>query len=870
MNEGPSIATQPVGADYCIDGPSNALEFVLGGNPTGTIQYQWYYNATGSDDPNDPNTTAISAPEGQQATYTPPTDAIGTLYYFCVISFSGSGSCNEIKTIPVAITVHPNIIISDETPLDQTICTGANTDELSITTNNGGAGTLIYNWYYSTDTIIDNTDTLVGSNSNSYNPGVINTSGVYYYYVTIDVDESLGCSDVSSQLFTILVVDDPVVTIAPTNQTICTNTSAEILIAAASGGIDISGDGNIDNADYEFQWYLNGSPVTETNNTDGDDSTFNHDTTLPAGTYSYYCVISQPNDLDCNGTSNTVTITVNEGPSITAQPVGETYCLGDPIQALEVLTINGVGIPSYQWYSNNTNDIDTPNTIGTDSNVLDPPNLVVGTVYYYCVISFNQGGCGDLISEIVEITINQVPQISNFSELICSDNSFLVLPDETNGDIVPANTTYTWSAPIINPVGTIAGTSEALTPQTIISQNLINTSTNPSTVIYTVTPTSGDCIGNDFTVVLTVNPAVSIADPPEILNSPCFGANLGSIDIEIFGGIPFNSGSAYQVSWSGPNGFTSSQEDINNLAPGEYTVSIQDEGGCPYSNTFIIEEPDELVLENIDLQNDISCFGADDGEISVTISGGVEPYVYTWTQDNVVFSNDEDISGLTPGVYQLTVVDNNGCVLNLPPYNILEPTLLTVELQNQINVLCSGENTGSIDIDVIGGRLDYTYSWTGPNGFTSSNEDITDLFAGIYTITVYDNTAPNPCADSLEVIIVENEEITINYTVTEIRCFGDNNASITINSISGGTGNYNVEWSNSGTGMVQVNLSAGNYIITITDDSGCFKNFEIPIDEAPLFLINPEVEQISCSGNNDASIILNLEGGILPVTVDWE
>ena len=303
INEGPSIATQPVGADYCIDGPSNALEFVLGGNPTGTIQYQWYYNATGSDDPNDPNTTAISAPEGQQATYTPPTDAVGTLYYFCVISFSGSGSCNEIKTIPVAITVHPNVIISDETPLDQTICAGANTDELSITTNNGGAGTLIYNWYFSTDTIIDNTDTLVGSNSNSYNPGVINTPGVYYYYVTIDVDESLGCSDVSSQLFTILVVDDPVVTIVPTNQTICTNTSAEILIAAASGGIDISGDGNIDNADYEFQWYLNGSPVTETNNTDGDDSTFNHDTTLPAGTYSYYCVISQPNDLDCNGTA---------------------------------------------------------------------------------------------------------------------------------------------------------------------------------------------------------------------------------------------------------------------------------------------------------------------------------------------------------------------------------------------------------------------------------------------------------------------------------------------------------------------------------------------------------------------------------------
>jgi hypothetical protein len=187
------------------------------------------------------------------------------------------------------------------------------------------------------------------------------------------VDESLGCSDVSSEIFSIEVTEDPEVTITPIDQTICTNVSADLLIAEVSGGLDINSDGVIDNTDYEFQWFLNGAPVTEINDVDSDVSTFDHNSTLPAGVYNYYCEISQPNDLDCNGTSNTVTITVNEGPSIAAQPVSDDYCLGETINLLEVVIANGVGAPNYQWYSNNTNDTDTPNPIGIDSNILNIP-----------------------------------------------------------------------------------------------------------------------------------------------------------------------------------------------------------------------------------------------------------------------------------------------------------------------------------------------------------------------------------------------------------------------------------------------------------------------------------------------------------------
>ena len=288
VNEGPSVATQPIGATYCINATANLLTFSLGGSATGTINYQWYYNSSGGNDPTDANTTAVASPQGQQADFLPPTNAIGTLYYFCVISFSGSGSCGEISTIPTAIIINPNITISNETPLNQIICKGANADQLSFSTNNGGAGSITYNWFLSNDNVIDNTDTAVGTNDNTYDPGVLNTTGLYYYYVTIDVDQNLGCSDVSSAFFIVEVVEDPQVTITPNNQTICTNVSAELLVAQASGGIDINNDGSIDNNDYEFQWFLNGSSVTMVSNV----STFNHDSASPAvgHTMDFYVV----------------------------------------------------------------------------------------------------------------------------------------------------------------------------------------------------------------------------------------------------------------------------------------------------------------------------------------------------------------------------------------------------------------------------------------------------------------------------------------------------------------------------------------------------------------------------------------------------
>src|SRR5690606_8728379 len=126
-------------------------------------------------------------------------------------------------------------------------------------------------------------------------------------------------------------------------------------------------------------------------------------------------------------------------------------------------------------------------------------------VYYYVMLSLD-GGCDAIASDVATITVNANPIISSVEAVICSGNSFSVTPDESAGDLVPNGTTYTWATPVVNPPGSIAGAMAESNPENQISQLLTNQTTTPATVIYTVTPVSGQCIGADFTVTVTVNP----------------------------------------------------------------------------------------------------------------------------------------------------------------------------------------------------------------------------------------------------------------------------------------------------------------------------------------------------------------------------
>ncbi|WP_439554335.1 PKD domain-containing protein [Flavobacterium macrobrachii] len=844
VNTSPSIINQPQPSTVCV-GSTPTILSVTASTGSGSPTFQWYSNV------NNDTTTGTLLPGETNPTFTPPTNSIGSLYYYCLLTFPAiTGNCATIATNTALVTVIPTAAIDQNPVSQQTLCVGATIPTPLTVTPTGGIGTPTYQWYSNTNNTTTG-GTPVGSNASSYTPPVFTATGTYYYYVVISYTN--GCGNLTSTAAQIDVVSDPTITTQPlASQTVCQSETATQLSVTATGGIGTN---------YSYQWYsdtnndsANGTLIVgETNNT------FTPSTTN-AGTFYYYCVITQPTATGCNATSAAAMITVNIAPAFTTTLTSSIICLGQsPPQSpsqLVIVTNSDALSPNYQWYSNTTNT-NSGGTLLTGENnaTFNPPATTAGTTYYYCVVTFPTivGTCSEIKSDTAEVIINQNPIIGPETATICSTTSFSITPTTAGGNIIPTGTTYTWSTPTVNPVGAITNATAETNPQTTISQNLINTSTNPATVTYTVTPKSGTCIGTNFLVTITVNPAIN----PNVVatNNTCFNVDNASITTNITGGIP-----PYTITWTGPNSFSLSATSIQNIEPGNYDLTITDTGNCPFTSSYTITEPNDIVITT-DSSNNITCFGANNGSIAISVSGGTGTYTYNWTKDTFPFAATDDISNLAPGVYLVTVSDANNCGPKTATFTITEPPVLQVNLVSQTNVDCFGFSTGAINAEVIGGTSPYTYAWS--NGETT--EDITAIPAGVYNLIVTDSLG---CSQNLSVTITQSPEIIINAITTPIVCYGDNNATIDV-TISGGVAPYLYQWSNLATSLNLTNLAPDDYIITVTDGIGCIKVLSINIPSPPIFDVAPVVSNISCFGANDGSINLNFVGGIAPVNLVW-
>lgn len=856
VNLSPVFTLEPQPATVCQGGTLQQLS-VTYANGTGAPSYQWFSNNI--DDTSSGNAIANET----DPTFSPPSDTVGTTYYYCIVTFPATGGCSSITSEAAMVEITPGTTISQQPTASQSVCVGGSVSGALTVAYTGGTGTASYQWYANSSNSTNGGAAIAGAQSDSYAPPVFVTPGTYYFYVTVSLDGN-GCGSVTSIPAAIEVVPDPVVSQQPlVSQELCQDVVPADLTFIAAGGI---------NSSYAYQWFSNSA-----NNTTGGTlisgatgSTFTPPTSA-TGTIYYYCEVTQPDGPGCMAVSMTSAVIVSPAPQFTMQPQSSTICSGESATTLSVSYSNGAGTPQYQWYSNTTNStVGAIAITGATAATFSPPSIIAGTIYYYCVVSLPLGGCTDITSDIAMISINANPEIASVSAIICSGNAFIITPDETTGDTVPLGTTYTWSEPIISPAGSVTGASAEASPQTNISQLLVNTTTSPSTITYVVTPISGLCAGADFNITVTVNPSINANVTATDIT--CYGADNGAVNTNIVGGIPFTSEFPYIIEWAGPNGYTSSADDISGLAPGVYTLTITDAGGCPFTGSYTIVEP-PLIQIAVDLEKDITCNGDANGEIQVALTGGTGIYTYSWTKNNVFFSTAEDLSGLSPGDYELTVTDSNNCGPFTMLFEITEPPVLTVSLVSQVNVLCYGEFTGAAVIAITGGTplettpgiFSYNFLWTGPNGFTSTSQNLAAITAGQYDLSVTDG---HGCVKNLSVIITQPNEIVITAATTAITCYGANNASITL-TVSGGAGPYQAAWNNLATGFFQDNLAAGDYIITITDATACIKIITVNIPEAPVFDVNPTVENISCHGAHDGSINLNFVGGIAPVVLTW-
>ncbi|MBN2272920.1 MAG: hypothetical protein JXR41_11970 [Bacteroidales bacterium] len=200
-----------------------------------------------------------------------------------------------------------------------------------------------------------------------------------------------------------------------------------------------------------------------------------------------------------------------------------------------------------------------------------------------------------------------------------------------------------------------------------------------------------------------------------------YGGHDGSVDLTVSGGIP-----PYSFLWTGGK----TTEDIDSLSAGTYIITVTDNNKSSQTDTFFVSQPAPETLVLVITGNNVSFYGGADGSASATVTGGVEPYRYKWSNG----SSESEIKGLEAGMYYLTVTDAVNSSLTDSIF-ISQPD--QGELIVKYTVVSPSETglkDGNIDVTISNGYPPYTCSWS--NG--SNEEDLFDLGAGTYVLTVTD------------------------------------------------------------------------------------------------------------------------------------
>lgn len=320
----------------------------------------------------------------------------------------------------------------------------------------------------------------------------------------------------------------------------------------------------------------------------------------------------------------------------------------------------------------------------------------------------------------------------------------------------------------------------------------------------------------------------------------CHGLHNGSASATIINGTR-----PYSYSWTNGTSILTGNP-IQNLDTGTYQLTVVDSTGCIQSGNVTIDQPPKL-------SHSVSSVSAtcaiSNGSAIVQENGGTAPYTYTWLPSG---GNSDTATGLGAGNYLVSIVDFNGCE-DTARVQITTSNTLSLVVSNIAPVSCYGDSDGAATV-IATGNPPYVYSWM-PNGGNSATA--LSLSAGLYSVKVIDSTG---CTDSATITITAPDSLTVTVSTTSASC-GNNNGIATA-SVSGGTTPYSYTWLPSGgTSGTAINLSAGNYALSITDAKGCTDTAHVQIVSSnALSTAVSNITPVSCYGGSNGAAMITATG----------
>ena len=449
-----------------------------------------------------------------------------------------------------------------------------------------------------------------------------------------------------------------------------------------------------------------------------------------------------------------------------------------------------------------------------------------------------------LSTGVINITAggNSLDLVLQADSVTCFGNSDAKIKVIPSGGTTPY--TYSWKK---LPLGTV-NNAGAITGSMATIPNV-----GKGDYEVTITDATGTTITRTVNVYQSPSPlaaSTSKTDPT------CASDANGSVTANVIGGTP-----PYSYAWS--NSVVGPINVIDKLLAGTYSVTITDATGCTSSSSQSIAP--KYISFSKRTVFDASCTGKKDGSISVDIQGGSSlsgNYKIEWSTGIKLTASTSTINALTNSTYYVTVTDDNNCVFK-DTFFIGAKKQINIQTQVLQNINCNGDKSGELSLlgTTVGGAaaVPYIFSWSpnvGTQQVTGNVWTLKNIKAGTYKVTMTDAVG---CVLSKDYTITQPDSILVNITKKNVSCTPGSDGEVAL-AVSGGKLNagsqYKYKWKfNNATTPSLTGLKAGFYAVTVTDDNGCTKAFNVAVTNPNGPKIAAiDTSKVDCSNSTNGSL----------------